>query len=57
MISWAAAKKITWCQAAAIIDISDRQIRRWRERYEQYALDGLLAGREAGAIDDGGVAS
>ena len=56
MILWAAAKKITWWQAAEIIDISDRQMRRWRERYEQYGFDGLLAEREVGAIDDGGVA-
>ena len=29
----AVAKKITWWQAAEIIGISDRQMRRWRERY------------------------
>ena len=29
----AIAKKITWWQAAEIIGISDRQMRRWRERY------------------------
>ncbi len=29
----ALAKKITWWQAAEIIGISDRQMRRWRERY------------------------
>lgn len=28
----AMAKKITWWQAAEIIGISDRQMRRWRER-------------------------
>lgn len=28
----AAAKKITWWQAAEIIGISDRSMRRWRER-------------------------
>ena len=31
----AMAKKITWWQAAEIIGISDRQMRRWRERYEE----------------------
>jgi len=36
------AKKITWWQAAEIISISDRQMRRWRERYEQHSYDGLL---------------
>ncbi len=38
----AVAKKITWWQAAEIIGISDRSMRRWRERYEQYGFDGLL---------------
>ena len=38
----AMAKKITWWQAAEIIGISDRQMRRWRERYEQYGFEGLL---------------
>jgi len=38
----ALAKKITWWQAAEIIGISDRQMRRWRERYEEFGYDGLL---------------
>ncbi|MGA7524524.1 MAG: helix-turn-helix domain-containing protein, partial [Acidobacteriaceae bacterium] len=38
----AMAKKITWWQAAEIIGISDRQMRRWRERYEQRGYDGLI---------------
>jgi len=29
----AMAKRITWWQAAEIIGISDRQMRRWRRRY------------------------
>ena len=28
----AMARKLTWFQAAEIIGISDRQMRRWRER-------------------------
>jgi hypothetical protein len=32
----AMAKKISWWQAAEIIGISDRQMRRWRERYEEF---------------------
>ena len=32
----AMAKKITWWQAAEIIGISDRQMGRWRERYEEF---------------------
>jgi transposase len=38
----AMAKKITWWQAAEIIGISDRSMRRWRERYEQHGYDGLF---------------
>ena len=38
----ALAKKITWWQAAEIIGISDRQLRRWRERYEEFGYDGLF---------------
>ena len=38
----ALAKKITWGQAAEIIGISDRQMRRWRERYEEFGYDGLF---------------
>ncbi len=38
----AMAKKIAWWQAAEIIGISDRSIRRWRERYEEHGYDGLL---------------
>ena len=38
----AMARKITWWQAAEIIGISDRRMRRWRERYEQHGYDGLM---------------
>jgi transposase len=37
----AMAKRISWWQAAEIIGISDRQMRRWRGRYERYGYDGL----------------
>jgi transposase len=37
----ALAKKITWWQAAEIVGISDRSMRRWRERYEEFGYDGL----------------
>jgi transposase len=37
----AIARKITWWQAAEIIGISDRQMRRWRERYQQFGIRGL----------------
>src|SRR3990172_5376789 len=38
----AMAKKISWWQAAEIIGISDRQMRRWRQRYEEHGYDGLF---------------
>src|SRR6202795_1075121 len=38
----AMAKKITWWQAAEIIGISDRSMRRWRERYEEFGFRGLF---------------
>ncbi|MCH7977629.1 MAG: helix-turn-helix domain-containing protein [Acidobacteria bacterium] len=38
----AMGKRISWWQAAEIIGISDRQMRRWRERYEQCGYDGLF---------------
>src|ERR1700726_3052252 len=36
------AKQITSWQAAEIIGISDRHMRRWRERYEEFGYDGLF---------------
>ena len=38
----AMAKKITWCQAAEIIGTSERHMRRWRQRYEEFGYDGLF---------------
>jgi len=38
----AMAKEITWWQAAEIIGISDRSMRRWKQRYEGHGYDGLL---------------
>ena len=38
----AMARKITWWQAAEIIGISDRHMRRWRERYEEFGYDGVF---------------
>jgi transposase len=37
----AMSKSITWWQAAEIIGISDRQMRRWHERYQEFGYDGL----------------
>jgi transposase len=36
----ALAKKITWWQAAEIIGLSDRSMRRWHERYEEFGFRG-----------------
>lgn len=38
----AMAKRITWWQAEEIIGISNRSMRRWRERYEEHGYDGLM---------------
>jgi transposase len=38
----AMGKKISWWQAAEIIGISDRSMRRWRERLEEFGYDGLF---------------
>src|SRR5437667_10582410 len=38
----AMAKRIRWWQAAEIMGISDRHMRRWRERYEEFGYDGLF---------------
>jgi transposase len=38
----AIAKRMTWWQAAEVIGISDRQMRRWRRRWEKFGYDGLL---------------
>jgi transposase len=38
----AVSKQITWIQAADIIGVSARTMRRWRYRYEQYGYDGLF---------------
>src|SRR5438874_7402458 len=45
----AMAKKITWWQAAEIIGVSARTMRRWRERLEQDGYDGL-ADRRKGMV-------
>ena len=45
VILQAMAKKITWWQAAEILGISDRHMRRWRERYVEEGYNGLYDGR------------
>ena len=36
----AIAKRITWWQAAEIIGISERQMRRWHRRYDEHGYNG-----------------
>jgi transposase len=38
----ARARKITWYEAAEIIGISCREMRRWKERCEEHGYDGLF---------------
>src|SRR5947199_6126572 len=45
----AMAKKITWWQAAEILGVNERSMRRWRERLEQDGYDGL-ADRRKGVV-------
>lgn len=38
----AISKKITWWQAAEILGLSCRQMRRWKRRYEEHGYNGLF---------------
>ena len=38
--------KILWMEAAEILGITDRQMRRWKTRYEKYGYDGLYDRRK-----------
>ena len=42
----AMAKKITWWEAAEIIGVSDRTMRRWRERMDSDGYSGLADRRK-----------
>src|SRR3954452_19772465 len=42
----AMAGSLKWWEAAEIIGISDRSLRRWRERYEKFGYDGLFDSRK-----------
>src|SRR5205085_7768108 len=41
----AVAKKITWIQAAEIIGVTPRHMRRWKEKYERFGFHALFDGR------------
>lgn len=51
----AMAKRITWWQAAEIIGISCRQMRRWLRRYEEHGYEGLRD-RRRGRVSEKRVA-
>ena len=38
----AVSGQILWMQAAEILGISDRSMRRWKQRYEEEGYDGLF---------------
>lgn len=42
VIMRAMAKKIRWFEAAEILGISARQMRRWKERWDEHGYDGLF---------------
>lgn len=42
----AMAGELKWYQAAEIIGVSPRQMRRWKKRYEEHGYDGLLDRRK-----------
>jgi len=42
----AMARKISWADAGEIIGVTDRTMRRWRERLEQHGYDGLADRRK-----------
>src|SRR5271169_6717089 len=47
----AMAKKISWWEAAEIIGVTDRTMRRWRERLETHGYSGLVDRRKGRASD------
>src|ERR1700682_2494549 len=51
----AMARRITWWQAAEIIGISCRQMRRWQRRYEEHGYEGLRD-RRRGRVSEKRVA-
>lgn len=42
VITRAMSGQINWMQAAEILGMSDRQLRRWRKRWEEHGYDGLF---------------
>src|SRR5690242_11767609 len=46
VIAKAMAGSLKWWEAAEIIGVSDRTMRRWRERYQEHGFDGLYDRRK-----------
>jgi transposase len=46
VIARAMAGSLKWWEAAEIIGVSDRTMRRWRERYQEHGFDGLYDRRK-----------
>ena len=38
--------QILWMEAAEVLGVTDRQMRRWKRRYEEYGYDGLYDRRK-----------
>ena len=46
VIAKAMAGSLKWWEAAEIIGVTDRTMRRWRERYQEHGFDGLYDRRK-----------
>src|SRR5260370_31821828 len=51
----AMARKISWWEAAEIIGVTDRTMRRWRERLEAHGYSGLVDRRKGKPSDRRGA--
>ena len=49
----AMAKRITWMAAAEIAGVSDRTMRRLKQRYEEFGYDGLSTSGAENAVSTG----
>lgn len=47
----ALAGKMSWIQASEVLGLSPRAIRRWREKFDESGIDGLLDGRRQSPSD------
>ena len=49
----AMAGKLKWWEAAEIIGVTDRTMRRWRERYQEHGYSGLWATASGARVRSG----